>query len=93
MIYGKDLVEADGKTYKKDVHNPDPTLRSRLLKDYVLISGLTYADGKWINGKIYDYENGNSYDVSLEIKEGILYMRAFKGVPMFGKTIKWHLFE
>jgi len=93
MIYGKDLLEADGKTYKKDVNNPDPALRSRSLKDYSLVSGLVYKDGKWVNGKIYDYATGNSYDVNLEIKDGILYMRAFKGVPMFGKTIKWTLLE
>ncbi|TWI94385.1 uncharacterized protein DUF2147 [Mucilaginibacter frigoritolerans] len=93
MLYGKDLLEADGKTYKKDVNNPDPALRTRLLKDYTLVSGLVFKDGKWIDGKIYDYANGNSYDVNLEIKDGILYMRAFKGVLMFGKTIKWTLVE
>ena len=91
MLWGKDLLEADGKTYKKDIHNPDPALRTRVLKDYVLISGLVYNDGKWVNGKIYNYNDGNSYDVNLEIKDGVLYMRAFKGVPMFGKTIKWDL--
>jgi uncharacterized protein (DUF2147 family) len=93
MLYGKDLLEADGKTYKKDVNNPDPALRTRVLKDYTLISGLAYKDGKWIGGKIYNYANGNSYDVNLEIKDGVLYMRAFKGTPMFGKTIKWNLIE
>lgn len=93
MIYGKDLLEADGKTYKKDVNNPDPVLRSRSLKDYNLISGLVYKDGKWVDGKIYDYSTGNSYDVNLEIKDGVLHMRAFKGTPMFGKTIKWTLLE
>jgi uncharacterized protein (DUF2147 family) len=93
MLWGKDLMEADGKTYKKDVNNPDPALKSRILKDYILVSGLVYKDGKWVNGKIYDYENGNSYDVSLEIKNGVLYMRAFKGVPIFGKTVKWDLVQ
>jgi len=93
MLYGKDLLEADGKTYKKDINNPDPALRTRLLKDYTLISGLIYKDGKWVSGKIYDYANGNSYDVNLEIKDGVLYMRAFKGTPLFGKTIKWNLIE
>ncbi|WP_259067096.1 DUF2147 domain-containing protein [Mucilaginibacter sp. X4EP1] len=93
MIYGKDLLEADGKTYKKDVNNPDPALRSRLLKNYVLVSGLVYKDGKWVDGKIYDYSSGSSYDVNLEIKDGVLHMRAFKGTPMFGKTIKWTLLE
>jgi uncharacterized protein (DUF2147 family) len=93
MLYGKDLFEADGKTYKKDINNPDPALRTRPLKGYTLISGLIYKNGKWVNGKIYDYANGNNYDVNLEIKDGVLYMRAFKGTPLFGKTIKWNLIE
>ena len=93
MLYGKDLLEADGKTYRKDIHNPDPALRSRELKDYTLISGLTYKDGKWENGKIYDFENGNSYDVYLYLKDGALYMRVYMGSPMFGKTLRWNLVE
>ena len=52
--------------------------------------GLTFRDGKWVNGKIYDSETGNYYDVQLEIKDQVLHMRAYKGTPMFGKTIKWN---
>ena len=93
MIYGKELLEADGKTYKLDIHNPDTSLRSRPLKDYNLITGLTYKDGKWSGGKCYDYKTGNSYDVYLELKSGALYMRVYKGVTMFGRTLKWDLVE
>jgi uncharacterized protein (DUF2147 family) len=93
MLYGKDLLEADGKTYKRDIHNPDPALRSRYLKDYTIITGLTYKEGKWVNGKIYDFENGNSYDVDLDIKNGTMYMRVYKGIPAFGKTLKWSLVQ
>ncbi len=93
MIYGKDLLEADGKTYKKDVHNPDPALRSRLLKEYTLISGLVYKDGKWQNGKIYYYVDGNSYNVNLELKGGVMYMRVYMGLPIFGRTVKWNMVQ
>ncbi|MFY0254191.1 DUF2147 domain-containing protein [Chitinophaga sp. 30R24] len=93
MLYGKYLLEADGKTYKKDVHNPNPALRSRLLKDYTLISNLTYKNGKWVNGKIYDFENGNTYDVDLYIKAEVMYMRVYKGIPVIGKTLKWNLVQ
>jgi uncharacterized protein (DUF2147 family) len=93
MISGSDLMEADGKTYKKDVNNADPALKTRILKDYTLIWGLVYQDGKWLGGKIYDYENGNTYNVNVEIKDSVLYMRAFMGVPMFGKTVKWNLVQ
>ncbi|SCC44805.1 hypothetical protein GA0116948_10941 [Chitinophaga costaii] len=93
MIYGTRQLEADGKTYKKDIHNPDPALRSRTLSNYTLISGLTYEDGKWTNGKIYNYEDGNSYNVTITIEGKTLFMRVYKGVPVLGKTIKWTLSE
>jgi uncharacterized protein (DUF2147 family) len=93
MVYGKELLETDGKTYKIDIHNPDTTLRSRSLKDYDLLTGLTYKDGKWSGGKCYDYKTGNSYDVYLELKNGAMYMRVYKGVTMFGRTLKWDLVE
>jgi len=89
MLWGRQLLEADSVTYKKDIHNPDPALRSRELKNYTLISGLVYKDGKWTNGKIYNFNDGNSYDVNIELKNGLMYMRVYKGVPVFGKTLKW----
>lgn len=93
MLYGKQLFEADGKTYKKDIHNPDPALRDRDLKDYVLITGLVYQDGKWTGGKIYNYQDGNSYDVLIEIQGPVMSMRVYKGVLLFGKTLKWDMLE
>lgn len=92
MLYGAQLFEADGKTYKKDIHNPDPALRSRDLKDYVLITGLVYQDGKWTKGKIYNFNDGNSYDVTIELDGKVMSMRVYKGVWMFGRTLKWDLF-
>ena len=93
MVYGKQLFEADGKTYKKDVHNPDPNLRSRELNNYVLISGLVYKDGKWTDGRIYNYQDGNSYSVTIEIEGGVMSMRVYKGMPVFGRTLKWDLVQ
>jgi uncharacterized protein (DUF2147 family) len=93
MLWGSALFEADGKTYKKDVNNPDPTLRSRELRDYILISGLTYQDGKWTGGKIYNFQDGNSYDVTISIQGAVMNMRVYKGVPILGKTLKWDLVE
>lgn len=91
--YGKKVLEADGKTYKKDVNNPDPALRERRLVNYVLISGLVFKDGKWTNGKIYYYQDGNKYDVTITIDGNTMDMRVYKGVPLLGKTLKWDLVE
>lgn len=93
MVYGKELLEADGHTYKLDIHNPDTSLRTRSLREYNLITGLTYKDGKWSGGKCYDYKTGNSYDVYIELRNGAMYMRVYKGMTMFGRTLKWDLVE
>ncbi len=89
QTFGKRVLEADGKTYMKDVNNPDPSLRNRRLVNYVLIWGLVFKDGKWTNGKIYNYDDGKTYDATITISGNELSLRAYKGVPMFGKTIKW----
>ena len=40
MLYGNEIVEADNVTFKKDTKNPDPALRSRSLKNVVVVTGL-----------------------------------------------------
>lgn len=82
-IHGKKLLEADGKTYKKDVNNPDPALRTRILKDYIMISGLVYKDGK-----IYNYQDGNSYDVTISIQGNVMNIRVYKGMPIHRKDFE-----
>src|SRR5688572_24510235 len=37
VIYGDRLMEADGNTFKKDIHNPDPKLRGRSLKGIIFL--------------------------------------------------------
>ena len=93
QTYGRRVLEADGKTYKKDVNNPDPSLRGRRLVNYVFIKNLVFKDGKWTDGKLYNYEDGNYYDATITIKANVLYMRVYKGIYAFGKTIKWDMIE
>lgn len=54
LLYGNQLIEADGVTIKKDVKNPDPALRDRSLKNIVFATRLRYADGEWTGGSVYD---------------------------------------
>lgn len=77
------MLEADGKTYKKDVNNPDPALRTRILKDYIMISELVYKDGK-----IYNYQDGNSYDVTISIQGNVMNIRVYKGMPIHRKDFE-----
>ena len=52
----------DGKVVT-DRNNSDPARRGRPLTGLRLLTGLRYdpADGKWIDGRVYDTENGRAY--------------------------------
>lgn len=88
-ITGSSILEADGKTYKKDLKNPDPQLRTKFLHNYVYITGLKFKKGQWINGKVYDFTSGKYYDVDLELKDGTMYMYAYLKMRMLGMKLKW----
>ncbi|MFP5391905.1 MAG: DUF2147 domain-containing protein [Gammaproteobacteria bacterium] len=49
------------------------------------------ADGdKAWQGRIYNRENASSYDCTLALQDdGLLNLRAYKGIPLFGKTQLW----
>ncbi len=73
---------------RKDVHNPDVKLRNRDLGGLEILSGFEFKDGKWINGTIYDPDNGKTYDCILSFDGDLskLNVRGFVGFSMFGRT-------
>ncbi|RFM32247.1 DUF2147 domain-containing protein [Chitinophaga silvisoli] len=92
LVWGKDLVEADGKTPRKDrtdTKNSDPKLRSRPLLGLVLLTNFTYDDGEWSGGKIYDPKSGKTYSCTMKMKGDKLEIRGYVGVSMFGRTTVW----
>lgn len=88
-IYGARLVEADGKTFKKDTHNPDPKLRDRSLKGIVFITNLTWdaRDRRWEGGNMYDPSSGRSLSARVSLVNGKMELRAYMGTPMLGRTM------
>ncbi|GAB3225033.1 DUF2147 domain-containing protein [Spirosoma arcticum] len=90
LLWGKQITEADGKTFKKDVKNPDAGLRQRSLEKTVFISGLTFSDGQWENGKLYDATSGKTYKCNVKMEKGQLLLRGYLGVPMLGKTVTYN---
>jgi uncharacterized protein (DUF2147 family) len=90
LLWGDKIVEADGKTSKKDTQNPDVTLRSRNIIGVVNLTGLQFEDDEFINGKIYDPPSGKTYDCKAWIKNGKLHLRGFIGISAFGRTAVWH---
>lgn len=90
LLWSKDLFEADGKTIRKDSNNPNEKLRSRSRQGIVHITELMFEDGKYVDGKLYSAQDGNTYSLKAELKSiNNLETRGYKGVPMIGKTFKW----
>ena len=81
---------------KTDTSNPDPALQSRPIMGMDLIAGFKRkTDRYWINGTIYDPRDGKTYKckMTLKKKSGILEVRGYVGVSLFGKTVKWTRIE
>lgn len=87
LLFGIKDVESDGVTFKLDTNNPDPALRSRSLKGIVFVKGLSWQDGQWSGGTIYDATSGKTYSCRVEIVHGKMHLRGYLGVPLFGETI------
>ena len=89
LIWGKTMYEADGITSRKDVENKNKDLRSRNLKDLVMLTDFTYHDSIWDGGEIYDPYSGKTYSCTLKLKDGKLNIRGYVGVSLFGRTSVW----
>jgi uncharacterized protein (DUF2147 family) len=88
LIWGKYVMDVNGKP-NYDVKNPDPNLRTRPLKELVFLTGLTYENGKWVDGKAYDSTSGKTYSCEVTIKGKSLYLRGYFGITLLGKTTVW----
>lgn len=89
IVWGKDLYEKDGKTLKKDVHNPNANLRSRTIQNLVILTGFNYKDDYWQDGKIYDPQSGKIYSSEIKLECGKLKLTGYIGITLFGRTEVW----
>jgi len=82
-----------GKKPDTDRNNPDPELRNRSLKGITFLWGFSYdaKKNRWKGGKVYDPNNGKTYDAKLSLAKGgtILKMRGYIGVSLFGRTAEF----
>jgi uncharacterized protein (DUF2147 family) len=76
---------------KEDIHNPDPSKRSRPIVGLVFMTGFTPAgSGKWENGTIYDPKTGNTYSCNMELEGAdTLKVRGYIGISLIGRTQIW----
>lgn len=78
-------------TPRTDEKNPNPKLRSRTATQVVLVWGLKYENGEWVDGTVYDPFSGKKFGVKMSLaKNGSdLSVRYYKGVPAAGITRIW----
>lgn len=88
LIWGKDLVLADG-SFRKDDKNPDKKLKSRALLNLVMVSNLSFDGKEWSGGTIYDPKSGNSYSCTMKLDGKTLHLRGYKGISLLGRTTVW----
>ncbi|SEW39344.1 hypothetical protein SAMN05428988_5059 [Chitinophaga sp. YR573] len=90
LLWGSGIYEKDGKTPLKDTKNPDPKLRTRTRLNMVFMSDLSYDDGEYTGGKLYDARSGRTYSAKLKLKSvNTLEMRGYFGLSLLGQTVKW----
>lgn len=76
---------------KKDVNNPDASLRSKELLGQVILKNFKFTGHSWEKGTIYDPHSGKTYDCILKLRDQnkTLDIRGFVGVSLFGRTSTW----
>ena len=86
-------LDANGNK-RKDVKNPDKSLRNVDLDKVILIKGLKYdAKGKeWTDTKIYDPGSGKIYSVDIEFKDAKT-LKVYGNILGIGKTVYWTRIE
>ena len=87
IVWLQDPRNAQGQL-KRDKRNPDPALRQRELCGLTVISDLRSADpGSWNDGRFYNPDSGQTYNVKLELTPSdALVARFYQGLPLVGET-------
>ncbi|MFK8067145.1 MAG: DUF2147 domain-containing protein [Gammaproteobacteria bacterium] len=90
LYRGAIVGSTDGKD-RLDVNNPDPTLKTRSLLNVVVLGDFTYQHPNyWLDGWIYDPNNGKKYNCKMKLTDSnTLEIRGYIGFSLFGRTEIW----
>jgi uncharacterized protein (DUF2147 family) len=90
LVWLREPKYEDG-TIKVDKNNPDESKRKNPLLGLINLRGFVYeGNNKWIDGQIYDPENGSDYSCKMELTDAnTLEVRGFIGISLFGRTDVW----
>ena len=73
-----------------DIHNPDPSERSRALCGLKIGSGFTLRDpGHATGGTLYDPKTGKTYHGMMTAEAANLDLRGYIGISLFGRSETW----
>lgn len=87
IIWLKEPKNPDG-TIKTDHRNPDKAKQKTPSDRIVIVDKVTYSDGLWQNGKIYDPTSGKTYKVEIKFKDAKTLEVKGKLGPFF-KRVYW----
>lgn len=90
IVWLREPKYEDG-TVKVDKNNPDDAKKKIPLLGLQNLRNFIYeGDKKWIDGEIYDPENGSDYKCKMELVDpNTLEVRGFIGISLFGRTDVW----
>ena len=73
-----------------DTENPDPSKRNRTVLGLNLVWGFRYDERQgWVDGSIYDPDNGKTYSCKMSLEGDTLKVRGYVGISLFGRTTVW----
>ena len=73
-----------------DTENPDPSKRNRTVLGLNLVWGFRYDESQgWVDGSIYDPDNGKTYSCKMNLEGDTLKVRGYVGISLFGRTTVW----
>lgn len=73
-----------------DLYNPNPKLRGRPTLGIVLISHLKYENGRYVDGRVYNPRDGDTYGFKAElVDQNTLKIRGYMGISLFGWNQIW----
>ncbi len=89
IIWLKEPNDEDGNP-KTDKENPNKKLRSRKLKNMVMMYDFVFDGEKWDDGKVYDPKSGNTYSGTIKMRtKDIIDLRGYIGISIIGRTSSW----
>ena len=76
------------KENRKDYKNPDPDLRERPLVGLVFLKDFVDdpQEKEWTDGQVSAPDDGSNSSGYLWLEEGVLKVRGYVGLPLFGRT-------